>query len=105
MKQEIYQFDEKYHIIERTWRAFWKAYECYLLEYPEEAARYALLDRSSVLTALERLSYVLLHEQEQEIITVRIQMRSREKNASYLGYYDCIFDLTGKMSDDFFVIE
>ncbi|MBR4320121.1 MAG: hypothetical protein IKP69_08760 [Oscillospiraceae bacterium] len=104
MKEMLYQLIENYHMIERTWEWFWKNYDSYLLEEPEESAEYGLYSRDSVEAYLVDRSYHSSYNNEMEFIRITIDMR-RKKDNHYIGYYSCDFSLDGEDVDDWFVIE
>ena len=104
IKQEICRLMETYHLIERTWEYFWKNYDSYLKEYPEESKEYDLHDRDSVTAYLIDRSYHNSYENEIEFIRITIEIR-RKKDNHYIGYYSSDFSLDGEDVDDWFVIE
>ena len=104
MKEMLYQLIENYHMIERTWEWFWKNYDSYLSEEPEESTKIGLYSRDSVEAYLVDRSYHISYDNEIEFIRITIDMH-RKKDNRYIGYYSSDFTLNGEDSDDWFVME
>ncbi|MBR0483969.1 MAG: hypothetical protein IJJ69_04215 [Oscillospiraceae bacterium] len=104
MKEMLYQIIEKYHLIERTWEWFWKNYDSYLTEEPEESAEYDLFDRESVNPVLYDKAFHVKYDNELEFIRITIQIRLK-KNNKYIGEYSSDFTLDGEDLDDWFITE
>ena len=104
MKEMLYQLIETYDLIERTWEWFWKNYDSYLKEEPEESAKVGLYSRDSVEAYLIDRSYHISYDNEIEFIRITIDMR-RKKDNHYIGYYSSDFTLNGEDFDDWFVME
>ncbi|MBR1528789.1 MAG: hypothetical protein IJ642_05760 [Oscillospiraceae bacterium] len=104
MKEILYQIIEKYHMIERTWEYFWKNYDSYLEEEPEEAQEYGLYNRDSVRPYLFDRSFHVRYDNEIEIIRITIHI-DRIKDNRYIGGYSSDFTLDGEDFDDWFMIE
>lgn len=110
IREQLSELIEKYDLINRTYEYFWKNYDSYLKEEPEEANSLDLMDRSSIEKPLLRYAnYKLTSVNGQndfgfELLSVGLDFYHKEEGGCALGYYTCEFTMNGEVFDDFFVI-
>lgn len=110
IKGQINELVQKYDLINQTFDSFWKNYDCYIVEEPEEAESVGLVDRSSIEKPFLRSVYYTLtsvnehNDFELELLVVRLDFYHKEESGCALGDYTCEFTLGGELFDDFFVI-
>lgn len=103
MKKELEALIRKHNLINRTFDSFWKNYDRYIIEEPEESAEIGVTNRDSIEAGLYGYSYVISKAFNSDHIKVEIEM-VLQSNKTQVGSYWCIFDLSGNCKDDYFVI-
>lgn len=102
-RQELDEIVSSKKLVDTSWSLFWRNYDDYIVECPNESTKYSLIDRGSICPNLDSVCYKYFLESDHAYIIVRISIKNQ--NAQYLGYYDVCFAESGKVEDDFFVIE
>ena len=102
IKHSLKAFADEHKITERTWENFWYNFDSYITEDREEALKYGITDKDSIIPEFFSLAYKIFHD-DSEMIVATIRMYDEEYR--YLGYYDDLFEMNGECVDDFFVIE
>lgn len=87
------------NIEERTLNGFWKAFDNYILDCPDEATEYyGILDKSKIEVYLERVYPVSKwNETTSNYIVAEMLIKYRDK---LMGRYELKFKTTGETFDD-----
>lgn len=104
MREELDNIVKKYNLIERTFESFWRTYDCYLEEEPEESKEVGFYNRDSVNAELYGYSFCVTNELDFDYVKVHIDIFLKGKTVR-CGDYWCIYDLDGKEFDDCFVVD
>lgn len=106
------QFILLHEVRERTVSSFWKTFDMYRREEPEEFFEVfgefdkKLLFLNYVKVALTVCNWDSFEEDEynenHEYVSAYLDMHYNDK---YIGYYSLLFNFSGEIFDDFFVIE
>ncbi|WP_028520756.1 hypothetical protein [Ruminococcus flavefaciens] len=108
LKDQLTKIISDNNLINTSFDLFWSCYKKCLLESPDEAKEYGLIDENSINAVLHSISYKIFNDvtisgEKLEYIVIQIQMYDTKK--SYIGYYDACFNTDGTIADDFFIFE
>ena len=107
MREKLDEFIQQNKLEDRTVRHFWKAYDNFLNEHPEECKEFGLSDWESVRIEVSGYSLAITSKEAyrysgvEETVQVYIDFFMKS-TGEYIGRYTCIFDLHGNYLDDIF---
>jgi len=104
MREELDAIVQKYNLVNRTFEAFWRNYDAYLIEEPEESKGLGLLDRDSIYVKFYGYSFCVINKLDFDSVIVYIDFFRKGETIS-LGNFRCIYKLDGDLFDDYFIID
>lgn len=99
------------NIKHRTVESFWRCFENYKLESPDEFIKYfGAFDKSYLKLWMDKVALKIMnwdnfdeeYNENHEFIEAYIALEYKNK---YIGYYSLLFNFSGEEFDDYFVLE
>ncbi len=104
MREELDAIVQKHNLINRTFEAFWKNYDSYLIEEPGESKELGLLDRNSIYVKLYGYSFSVRTSLDFDSVIVYIDFFKKGETIR-TGSCWCIYKPDGDLFDDYFVCD
>ncbi|MCT8975292.1 hypothetical protein N4T77_01640 [Clostridium sp. CX1] len=99
------------NIKQRTIESFWRCFEKYKVESPDEYDEYfGLFDKGSLTIWTDKIALKIMnwdtfyeeYNENHEFIEAYLKLEYKNK---YIGYYSLLFNFSGETFDDYFVLE
>ena len=105
IRKELDEIVGKYELVKRTVGRFWKNYDSYLEEEPEESREFGFVDRDSVRAEFYGYYYGVSNNLDFEHIKVYVDGYRKGGGKCRAISFWCIYRMDGELFDDYFVVE